>query len=279
MGDFVVGNILAYPEFNKRTHCVDYGDGHPLNDKVTEAMRRLNWNAPADWCVDIILDPGTVRPALLWVAIPPESFWDDGDPYHIVFREMAVPRIHAGEMARRAKAADPHRWYARFIGDAKAGDQTPMGHAHTVFQNYEMEFRKAGLRCQLTGDMFLRGETVWVNRSLKLRTLMQVRTSCGRPRFRVVTHMCPVLVKQLETTVKAVTKEDVQDKLAPGQIHDVLDTCEYYAGFNPKFMAPPVNQVPKDPGLLMWEADQKFIQDRFRRDKEDRKDKIVLGIP
>lgn len=279
LGEFVVGNILAYPEFNKRIHCVDYGDGSPLNDKVTDAMRRLNWNAPSDWCVDLILDPGTARPALLWVAIPPESFWDDGEPYHIVFREMAVPRVHAGEMARRAKASDPFRWYARFIGDAKAGDQTPMGHAHTVFQNYEMEFRKAGLRCQLTGDMFLRGETVWINRSLKLRTLMQVRTSCGRPRFRVVTHMCPVLVKQLETTVKAVTKEDVQDKLAPGQVHDVLDTCEYYAGFGPKFLAPPPNQIPKDPGLLMWEADQKFIQDRFRRDKEDRKDKIVLGIP
>lgn len=279
LGEFSTDDVAAYPEFDRRVHCVDYGDGHPLNDKVTDAMRRLNWNVPPDWCVDLILDPGTVRPALLWVAIPPESFWDDGEPYHIVFREMTVPRIHAGEMARRAKSADPVRWYARFIGDAKAGDQTPMGHAHTVFQNYESEFKKAGLRCQLTGDMFLRGETVWVNRSLKLRTLMQVRNSCGRPRLRVVTHLCPTLVRQLETLVKAVSKEDVQDKLAPGQITDAVVCLEYYAGFNPKFLAPPANQIPKDPGLLMWEADQKFIQDRFRRDKEERKDKIVLGIP
>lgn len=278
-GQFVVDNILAYPEFDRRIHCVDYGDGSPLNDKVTDAMRRLNWNVPPDWCVDLILDPGTARPALLWVAIPPEAFWDGGEPYHVVFREMAVPRIHAGEMARRAKAVDPFRYYARFIGDAKAGDQTPMGHAHTVFQNYEMEFKKAGLQCQLTGGMFLRGETVWINRSLKLRTLMQVRHGCGKPRLRIVAHACPTLIRQLETLVKAVTKEDVQDKLASGQTHDQVDTLEYYAGFDPKFLGPPPGYVPKDPGLLMWEADQKFLTERFTQKKPASSDQIVLGIP
>jgi hypothetical protein len=279
LGEFSTDDVAAYPEFDRRIHCVDYGDNSPLNDKVTEAMRRLNWNVPPDWCVDIILDPGTVRPALLWVAIPPESFWDEGEPYHIVFRELAVPRIHAAEMARRAKASDPFRWYARFIGDAKAGDQTPMGHAHTVFQHYEAEFAKAGLRCQLTGGMFLRGETIWIERTLKLRNLLRVRPDCGKPRLRVVPHACPALIRQLETLVKNVSKEDVQDKLAPGQIHDVSDCLEYYAGFSPKYLAPPVNQIPKDPGLLMWEADQKFLTERFTQKKPANSGQIVLGIP
>jgi hypothetical protein len=278
-GEFVVGNILAYPEFNKRYHVVDYGDYSPLNDKVTEAMRKLNWNVPPDWCVDIILDPGTARPALLWVATPPPEFWDEGEPYHIAYQELAAPRIDAAEMARRAKAFDPTRVYARFIGDSKAGNQVPMGFSFSVFEQYQREFRRQGLRCQLTGDMFLRGETVWITRSMKLRALMRTR-ACGRPRFRVVPHRCPTLVKQLETVVKKVTKEDVQDKLAEGQIHDVLDCGEYYAGFDPTYLAPIPGQKPIDPGMAMYEADNKRMKDLFKTTLPDmHSKKIILGVP
>lgn len=239
LGEFSQDDVAAYPEFDRRYHCVDYGEGHPLNDKVTEAMRKLNWNVPADWCVDLILDPGTARPALLWCAIPPKEFWDEGEPYFIVFREMAIPRIAAGEMARRAKMADPGRRYMRFIGDSKAGLQVSMGQVWSVFSTYSVEFVKHGLFCQVSKDMFLRGETNWVTRSLKLRKWM-VGRSCGRPQLRVVPHMCPALVKQLEEVVKKVSKEDVLDRLEDGQIHDQLD-C-----FHPSM------EVLTDRGWKLW---------------------------
>jgi len=277
-GEFVTDTILAYPEFDRKYHAVDYGPDSPLNDKVTEVMRKMHWNVPADWCVDLILDPGTSRPALLWAAIPPKEFWDDGEPYHIFFREMAIPRIDAQQMAMRAKAADPGRHYMRFIGDSKAGDQTPMGFAWSVFEQYSREFKQAGLRCQLTGDMFLRGETTWVVRSMKLRALMRGRP-CGRPRLRVVANSCPTLVRQLEETLKKVTKEDVQDKLAEGQQHDVLDTAEYYAGFEPTFLTPPPRQPPMDPGMAMFQSDQKTLTNIFRQNKAPEKGPIILGLP
>lgn len=277
-GEFVTHTIMAYPEFNRRYHVVDYGDGSPLNDKVTEAMRALNWNVPSDWCVDLILDPGTSRPGLLWCAIPPKSFWDNGEPYYIVFREMAVPRVDAREMAKRAKAADPTRHYMRFIGDSKAGNQTPMGFAWTVFEQYSKEFRLAGLRCQLTGDMFIRGETAWVTRSLKLRKWMLGR-NCGRPQLRIVPHACPALMKQMEEVVKKVAKEDVQDKLAEGQVHDQLDTLEYWAGFDPTFLTPPPPAPPVDPGKSMFESDKKYLDGIFAKNKKTaNRDPIVLGI-
>ena len=277
-GEFVVGNILAYPEFNKRYHTVDYGPDSPLNDKVTEAMRKHNWGVPYDWNVDLILDPGTNRPALLWVATPPKEFWDEDEPYHIVYQELAIQRIDAAEMARRAKSFDPKRVYGRFIGDSKAGAQVPMGFAFSVFEQYQREFRRVGLRCQSTGDMFLRAETVWVTRSLKLRTLMRSRT-CGRPRLRIVPERCPTLVKQLETTVKKVTKDDVQDKLAEGQIHDVLDCMEYAAGFDLTYLAPPRAPADVDPGFASWQADQKLMNDLFKTKKSSNDKQIVLGIP
>lgn len=279
-GEFITDTIVAYPEFNRHFHCVDYGPNSPMNDKVTEAMRRLNWNVPSDWCVDLILDPGTARPALLWAAIPPKSFWDEGQPYYILFREMAVPRIDAAEMARRARYADPGRQYMRFIGDSKAGEQTPMGFSWAVFEQYSREFRKEGLRCQLTNDMFLRGETTWVVRSMKLRSLMRGRSSCGRPQLRIVTHACPVLVKQLEETLKGVAKDDVMDKLAQGQQHDMLDTAEYYAGFEPTFMTPPPSAPLTDPGFEQFNRDKKQLDMMFAKGKKKNSDhKIVLGIP
>lgn len=102
---------------------------------------------------------------------------------------------------------------------------------------------------------------------------------CGRPRFRIVTHMCPALVKQLEETLKKVTKEDVMDKLAEGQVHDVLDTAEYYAGFDATYEAPPPNQAPTDPGQAMFDSDKKFLDGIFKQNNKGAKGPIVLGVP
>ena len=130
----------------------------------------------------------------------------------------------------------------------------------------------------LTGDIFQRGETTWVTRSMKLKTWMRGRP-CGRPQLRIVAHMCPGLVKQLEETLKNVSKEDVQDKLAPGQVHDVLDTMEYYAGSDPVFVSPPPAALPMDPGLQMFESSKKLMEmlTRPKSDKPQNKS-IVLGI-
>jgi hypothetical protein len=92
--------------------------------------------------------------------------------------------------------------------------------------------------------------------------------------------MCPTLVKQLETTVKQVAKEAVLDKLAPGQVHDVLDTCEYYAGFEPTFLSPPPGPAISDPGQAMFDSDKKFLDGIFKLNKKnDTRGPIVLGMP
>jgi hypothetical protein len=92
--------------------------------------------------------------------------------------------------------------------------------------------------------------------------------------------MVPTLVKQLETTVKKVTKEDVQDKLAEGQIHDVLDTAEYYAGFEPTFLAPPPGPAITDPGQALFDSDKRFLDGIFKQNKaKSATGPIVLGIP
>jgi hypothetical protein len=279
LGEFISDTILAYPEFDVNIHAADYGEDSPLNDKVTKALRANNYNAPDDWRVDLILDPGTTRPALLWVAIPPPSFWDEGEPYHVVLREMAIPRIDATTMAFHAKAADPTRVYVSFLGDSKAGDQTPMGFASTVFANYSDAFEKAGLRCLESGSLFMPGSTTWVTRSMALRKLMR-RRMCGRPRLRIIGHLCPELVNQLGRLMKGVTKEDVLDKLAPGQVHDQTDCMEYYAAFNPGYVYPPAPEPAMDPVLRSYYHDQLLMDGLFGKGKADTsRQPIILGVP
>lgn len=276
-GEFPTESIVAYPEFDRHYHAVDYGHNSPLNDSVTEAMRKLNWNVPQDWCVDLVLDPGTNRPALLWCAIPPKEFWECNQPYFVIYRELAVPRIDAYEMARRVKAADPNRRYARFVIDRKAGDQTPMGFSHRVSEQYSQAFRSQGLKSQITGDFWLPSDHVWISRSMKLRALMRGREGSPRPQLRIVTHMCPTLVRQLEETLKDVSKDDVKDKLAPGQIHDVLDVAEYWAGSDPRYITPLVSSSSPDFVDLAASDRSTFSQLTVGQNHSTKRSVIVLG--
>tara|TARA_R110000868_G_scaffold192531_1_gene437076 strand:+ start:151 stop:426 length:276 start_codon:yes stop_codon:yes gene_type:complete len=91
--------------------------------------------------------------------------------------------------------------------------------------------------------------------------------------------MCPALVKQLEETLKKVSKEDVQDKLAEGQVHDSLDCAEYYAGFDPTFLTPPKSKGTKDAGTLLFESDKKTLEGIFQKNATTAKGPIILGLP
>jgi len=279
-GEFVTDTITAYPEFDRRIHCVDYGHNSPLNDGITEAMRQLNWGVPLDWMVELILDPGTRRPALLFAAIPPAKFWDNNEPYYIIFREIAAPRIDAKEIAARVKALEPARTFNRFIIDKKGGDQTPMGFSWKIREQYAREFNAVGLRCRATGSTFLPGEHVWTVRTMKLRSWMRVRPGCSKPQLRVVPHMCPHLVQQLEETLRNVNKEDIQDKLAEGQVHDVLDCLEYWAGSDPIYVTPPITGADS-PGMRMFEAEQAQWASLTgnKKAQQQTKGSIILGIP
>ncbi len=263
-------------------HTVDYGPNNPLNDKITEAMRQLNWTVPRGWSVDLILDPGTQRPAMIFGAIPPKAMCPCNHNHYIVFKEIAVPRLDAPAIANRVRATEPGRGYTRFIIDRKAGDQTPMGFSWKIREQYSKAMREAGLRCSVSGDMFIPGDHVWVSRSMKLRDWLRVCPECGRAKLRIVTHMCPNLVRQMEETLKAVTKDDVKDKLADGQVHDVLDCLEYWAGADPVFVVPPANETADSPGLRMFENDRHMWDSLVglkNKDSDKKSSTIVLGIP
>ena len=281
-GHFITDTIQTYPEFDREFHAADIPEDSPLNDRINNALRLNNWMPGPDWCVDFIVDPGTRRPAGLWGAIPPPHLWYRPDqPIFFVYMELNQPRINPDQFALYAKNMDPGRAYHRFLIDKKAGDQVTMAASYQVQQIISTAFAKQRLRCQVSGAMFLQGDPNWIVRSMKLREMLNSRTEGNRPVFRVVTHKCPGLVRQLENNLREVTKEDVKDKRAGGQVQDVLDCVEYWAGSNPEFVVPPKGGNREDPGLRAWENESKIWGSVITTPmgQHSKNKQIICGLP
>ena len=84
--------ISIYQDFDEEVHAVQYLN-EQLNDEVTKVMAGNNWRPPNDWTRELIIDPGTQKPAALLCAIPPEEFWDHKEPYLIVYDEVYGKRM------------------------------------------------------------------------------------------------------------------------------------------------------------------------------------------
>ena len=280
LGEFVRESRLTYPEFNKTYHAVEYGNDDTMNDKVTEILRARNFIPPSDWCVDLILDPGTNRPALLWVATPPPSFWYKSEPYHIVYREL-TGKFDAEQLAHQVQILEPARVYHRWIIDHKCGDQTSPGDAHRIEHRYAMAFSRKGLKCDTTGTRFMASEHVWLVRSMELRAMfMPVAEDAPRPKLRIVTHRCPELIKQITRNMRRITKEDIQDVRASGQIQDLLDCLEYFAGSRPIYRVPTKLAPQNTPSYESFMKEESFWSSVVVQGKKDQNHgSVVCGVP
>lgn len=278
-GEFNRESIKTYPEFQKNFHVVDYGETSPKDDKLAQVLRARNWTPPSDWAVDLILDPGTQRPALLWVAIPPEEFWYGGKPYYVPYREL-TGRYDAEQLAYQVRHMDPGRVYNRWIIDSKCGDQTPPGATFSICDNYTTAFKAQGLHSAFSQGMFLPGETAWIVRSMCLRKMMQpIAQGANKPQLRIVAHQCPTLMRQIDRNLRHVQKEDVQDKRASGQVQDLLDCLEYFAGSGPEYNFPPPAPVEETPGFRSWKGEQTFWDSLTGTKQNADRNAIVCGIP
>lgn len=277
-GEFVRESRLTYPEFDKHYHVVDYGPDDPRNDKLTTVMRARNFVPPNDWSVYLVLDPGTIRPAVLWVAIPSEDFWFGNNPYYVPYREL-TGRLDARQIALRVKEMDPGRVYSAWIIDHKGGDQTSMGDAHRVEDKYASAFAAAGLKNDFTGTRFIPSEHTWILRSMALRrTMMPVGEEAPRPQLRIVSHMCPELIRQIGRNMRHVSKDDVQDKQASGQVKDLLDCLEYFAGSRPVYRVPSKAAPEETPGYRSFLGEQNHWE-KLVIGKTKPGNNVVCGVP
>jgi len=247
LGEFVTDLLRMYPTFDEHIHAVDVGtppeakepegDDRPRQPAKTieEALRENNWEPPVHWTRELILDPGTTRPAVLLCCIPPPSFGD----YLIPYREIYIRRIDANGVANAVAPFAEGVAFQRFICDWNAGRQTPMGFDVTVAQNYSDAFRRRGLQCVETLSGFTWGSNDVAGRIEALNATMAIRGN-GLPRLRVIGRHCPELCKQLKTYKKQGVDGDSRDyRPAAGQRIDLAVCLEYWVSRRPEYVAPP----------------------------------------
>jgi hypothetical protein len=276
-GEFVTDSIRIYPRFDKTIHCAIY-DNKDDDDQVSTILRERGGVPPQDWTHELILDPGTTRPAVLFAAVPPPSLWDGREPYYVLYDEIYVPRIDARQLAqliRKKKDELKLPAFERFIIDGQAARQTPMGFAGTIGQHYTDEFKKANVFCRQSNCSFIPGDPSFLSRSGIVGSWMSYRAS-GKPQLRIVINRCPALVRQLQYNVRKTELDHegymlVLDKPADNQRDDVLACLEYWASRRPTWVEADISSEIAGPMF----AHVAKIEQMFNKRKEPKDSGVV----
>ena len=265
-GEFVTDALRMYPRFDTYVHGAIPEDKVDREDKVIELLRASGGQPPNDWTREIIVDPGTTHPAVLFVAITPPELGD----YCIPYDEICGSNMDADQLAKLISLRCGGHHFYRFIMDCNAGRQTPMGFGRTVMQKYAESFAKHGLVSEMTGSNFIPGSNNVSGRIGELQDWMVVRTT-GFPKLRIVTKFCPELCKQLTYYLKDNVNGVNEFKPAKRQQIDLATCLEYWAASSPRWVAPPRGGKPKSASERM----KAMIDRMFKKQPEAKA--ITLG--
>lgn len=255
-GEYVTDLVRMYPLFNEAIHQALLPDSP---DKLSQVLQATDGVPPHTWTHELILDPGTQSPGVLFCAIPPPELGE----YFVIYDEISI-KSDAEQLAELIRKKFGGREFNRFIIDAKAAAQHGMGYQITVAENYTKAFAKRGIKCRLTGSSFSMGCTDVGGRIMALQEWMHIGRS-GFPKLRIVKAACPQLCQQLRKYKKASVNNDVRDdRPAPGQRIDLGVCCEYFAASFPVYVPPESTSDPSDPDYedTSWYA--KFFGRRNR---------------
>lgn len=262
-GEFNIGKMRIYPMYKRSIHAAIRSGIDPVSD----ALRANGGYPPLDWTCELILDPGTAKPAVLFGAIPPPSLTGSTAPVFIVYDEIYIFQQPADQIARRIKSkTPPGRVYQRFIIDGQAGRQTPMGFNSTIQDNYSQAFARAGVRSIATNHRFIFGDPSFETGSMRVERAFLTQVG-GLPQLRVNEKACPQTVFQLEHNMRATIKtqsgtEIATDKPAKNQADDLRRNLEYWIGSNPRYVPPMVNFSGVQGRI---EARQRLIEEHSKR--------------
>lgn len=231
-GEFVDEGVRVYPRFNIEV-CSAIVDGE-REDELSRILRKRNGEPPGDWPRDMILDPGSGRPFLLFCAVPPPHIYGN---YKVVYGEIAGVNLDAYKLFAQAEPFFKEYSFRRFVIDNQAGQQKGMGYTVKVAENYSIALQSKQMKSFYTGFGFVAGSPDFAARSGIVERWLQINTQ-GHAELRIVADRCPVLIYQMTTNRKNVVKEVVEEKAWGGAPHDGRDCLEYWASTDPKWEPP-----------------------------------------
>jgi len=269
LGQFLTDNILMFPSFHKSVH-VTPAETVDLDDQIDTAIRSRGGQPPLEWTRYLVLDPGHVRPAVLFACVPPPEL----GRAIVVYDEIAGSRIDAYQLARRVYDKTQGQFFETFLIDSHAGRMTPMGYGDSVGSVYSKAFHDLHLRSRLTGSTFMPASDDVMGGIGMIRGLLPIQSN-GKPILRIVRDHCPSLVRQLEHyRKKQVDKKVILDEPQPRQICDFVDCLRYLAAYSPTYTP------PSDDRRKSGMAYHRFQERKKRRDQKKSQasaDGVTLG--
>lgn len=225
-GEVDMNAWLMYPRFRPALHQAlgKFSEDDDPNDKFAKALRANHGDVPHDWTRYLILDPGTVHPAVLMCAVPPPNLGD----YVLAYNEVYGKRMDADQLAEKVLEETFGQVFEAFIIDGNAARQQGMGLSFTFGDNYRRAFAERKMRSRRTGSGFMVGSNEPEVRIPMLKAWMKIRPD-GTTRLRIMG--CPNLCKQL-TECRRLADPATRlptDKPAKKQTIDVLQCLEYAA--------------------------------------------------
>jgi hypothetical protein len=270
-GEYQTDSLKMYPLFNKELHSALIGDDR--EDDISRELKRNNLEPPKEWTRELILDPGTSHPAVLFCAVPPPYYGN----YFVVYDEIYIPRLDARQLAKQVKRRMTGVMFERFLIDPRAARQTPMGFSLTIQQNYANEFEALGIMSRQTGPNFSYGSDNVGGRIQILQQWMHIQTKTGLPQLRIVNQRCPNLVEQLESYEKKLTASIAEDFVpAKGQQIDCAVALEYWASRNPRYILPEQVAEGEQDAQAVWAQFKKLF---LKGKKKESDNTVIMGPP
>lgn len=270
-GEYQTDGLRMYPLFSKDIHSAII-EG-PSEDELSKVLRKNNMEPPADWTRELVLDPGTAHPAVLFCAVPPPQFGE----YYVAYDEICIPRLDAKQLAVRIKAKMGNNTFYRFIIDGHAARTTPMGFGVRVGTNYSQEFEAQGIFCTQTGSQFTYGSDNVAGRIQIVQEWMHIQAKTGLPKLRIITHRCPNLCEQLSEYERQMVSNIVADFVpAKGQTLDMAVSLEYWASRHPTWVPPPQVSKEQEDMQSLWEKMKRLY---FNKGKKEESNTVLMGPP
>lgn len=251
-GEFNDHLVEMYPGFSVEVHGTPsvLEDGDDQIDRAVRKCRAAGGIIPADWSLDVIIDPGHTHPGALICAVPPPSLGDAG----VVVAEFYQPNTGAREMVlalNNLLTMLGNRMPERTIIDSHAARQSYMGMSGiTVAFHYMKEFSQANYRARLTGSAFQHASDNLEGDLMEVRRVLSPGPN-GRPWLRFLRDYIVHFPRQMEEYRKHVTKDLSTDKPASGQKDCLCDCIRYWCASRPQHRLPVKKETIDDARMAM----------------------------
>ncbi len=270
-GDFTFDSYLVYPSYSKRLHTFPSENKEHFDEIDSILAKNVR---PRNWTRFISVDPGFVRAAILFAAVPPVDMFDnlpEDERYLVIEDEIYTKGKTVNELAKEIRLRTEGFVYQSFIIDWHAARQTPMTGGRTIYQQFQEQFIKNQISSEETGSGFRKGNDDISGRIMLVRKYLELNR-LGKPRLRLNREKTAGLQLEFVRYKFRTAKQGFIDETPVKRFDHALDALGYLVSINPEYVENDYNRI-KSPAFTAYQK----IMDRQKQKQMSGRRFVHLG--